>query len=70
MNSSALCRAQEALHLRRAEESSLSNVKSVALSAAAAWGAEAALAEQREKRHGRTAPAANAMEDDAERAEA
>jgi hypothetical protein len=50
-SSSAFCRAQEDLHTKRAAESNLANVKTVALAAAAAWGAEALLAEQREKRH-------------------
>lgn len=48
--SSAFCRAQQANHSRRAEESSLSNVRAVATKAAAAWGIEAIAAERREER--------------------
>ena len=50
-SSSAFCRTQEALHTRRAAESALTNVRSIALTAAAAWRAEGVLAEQRERRH-------------------
>lgn len=50
-SSSAFCRAQVELHTKRAAESNLANVKAVATAAATAWRAEAALAEQREKRH-------------------
>jgi hypothetical protein len=50
-SSSAFCRTQEALHTKRAAESALTNVRSIAMTAAAAWRAEGLLAEQREKRH-------------------
>ena len=50
-NSSAFCRAQEAHHRQRAADTELANVKSVATSAATAWGIEAISAERREERH-------------------
>jgi hypothetical protein len=50
-SSSAFCRTQEAIHTKRAAESMLANVKTIAMTAAAAWRAEGVLAEQREKRH-------------------
>lgn len=50
-HSSAFCRAQAALQAQRATETILTNVRSIATAAAAAWRAEALLAEQREKRH-------------------
>lgn len=49
-NSSSFCRTREALETKRAEETSLDNVKSIAMKAAQAWGIEAAAAEQREDR--------------------
>ena len=58
--SSALCRAQESLHRRRAADTSLENVKSVSISAAAAWAKEALAAESREARQLRSHAAANA----------
>ncbi len=48
--SSALCRAQEGLHLRKAADTALENVRLVATNAAAAWGKEAVAAECREAR--------------------
>jgi hypothetical protein len=48
--SSALCRSQESLHLRRAANTQLDNVRAVAVDAAAAWGKEAVAAERREGR--------------------
>ena len=45
-----LCRSQEALHLVRASDASLENVRMIATVAAAAWGQEALLAEAREGR--------------------
>lgn len=48
--SSALCRAQESLHLRRATDTQLDNVRLVATEAAAAWAKEAVAAERREGR--------------------
>ena len=50
-NSSAFCRTQQASHTLRASESLLANVRSIAISAAAAWGVEAQSAERREERH-------------------
>lgn len=52
--SSALCRTQEALQRNRATNTPLPNVRAIAERAAAAWGAEARLAEKREQRHERT----------------
>jgi hypothetical protein len=48
--SSTLCRAQEARQLALASSSSLDNVRRVANAAAAAWGKEGKIAEQREGR--------------------
>jgi len=48
--SADLCRVQEALQRRRAENAPLGNVQTIALKAAAAWGAEALVAEGREER--------------------
>lgn len=48
--SSALCRAQEDLHLRKAADTTLENVRRVATNAAAAWAKEAVAAETREAR--------------------
>lgn len=53
--SSNLCRTQEALHRSRATLTTLVNVRSIADEAAKAWGKEALLAEQRERRQVRTA---------------
>ena len=62
MNLSAtLCRAQEELQIRRAEEAKLDNVREVALSAAAAWGEEAEMAEKREARMARVQAEARAI---------
>jgi hypothetical protein len=46
--SSVLCRTQEALQLERAANASLDNVRVLAMTAATAWGREAALAERME----------------------
>jgi len=48
--SANLCRIQEAFQRRRAENSPLGNVRTIAQKAAAAWGAEALYAEGREQR--------------------
>ena len=48
--SADLCRSQEALHISRASEASLENVRMIASVAAAAWGHEALFAEAREGR--------------------
>lgn len=58
--SSALCRAQESLHRRRAADTTLENVRSVSISAAAAWAKEAQAAESREARQLRVQAVANA----------
>lgn len=58
--SSALCRAQESLHRRRAAGTTLENVRSVSISAAAAWAKEALAAESREARQLRVQAVANA----------
>lgn len=47
--SSILCRTQEALQLERAANASLDNVRVLAMTAATAWGREAALAERIEQ---------------------
>lgn len=52
--SSTLCRTQEAFHRARADSATLVNVRTVAESAAAAWGHEALAAEKREARGART----------------
>jgi len=49
-HSSIFCRTQEALQNSRAAETNLSNVRSIAMAAAAAWRAEAEQAERREAR--------------------
>lgn len=59
-SSSAFCRAQAELHTKRAAESNLDNVKKISTAAAAAWTAEAVLAEHREKRHEKRDAPANA----------
>lgn len=53
--SAALCRTQQALQLDRAAAATLGNVRSIAERAAAAWGAEADLADSRERRHAKAA---------------
>jgi hypothetical protein len=58
--SSALCRAQESLHRRRAAGTTLENVRSVSIGAAAAWAKEALAAESREARQVRVRAVANA----------
>lgn len=62
--SSALCRTQEALHRRRAADTSLANVRLVSNDAAAAWAKEATAAEVREARQLRVR--ASASDDGAE----
>jgi len=54
--SSTFCRAQEAQQNKRAADSMLANVKTIALGAAAAWRVEAIAAERREDRRGRATP--------------
>jgi len=46
-----LCRAQQAFQLDRAAGATLGNVRSIAERAAAAWGVEADLADDRERRY-------------------
>jgi hypothetical protein len=46
----AFCRQQEAAQRLRAASEPLANVRQIALTAAAAWGAEALWAERREKK--------------------
>lgn len=48
--SADLCRAQEVLHLARAADAPLANVRTVSERAAAVWGVEALAAEAREGR--------------------
>jgi len=67
--SSTLCRAQEMFHRKRAADATLINVRTVAEKAAAAWGAEAILAEKRQDRQQqasafRASGAANLSEED------
>lgn len=52
--SSTLCRAQEEFHRARAVSATLENVRSLAETAATAWGQEAVAAERREARSLRT----------------
>ena len=52
--SASLCRAQEAHHRDRAAETSLENVRVIAINAALAWGQEARSAERREARSSRS----------------
>ncbi len=47
---STICRAQESLHLAKAADAFLPNVRDIAIQAAQAWAKEAAAAEQREER--------------------
>ncbi len=47
---SLFCRTQQALHHERAATAPLANIRAIAKTAAAAWGREATLAEQRERR--------------------
>ncbi len=58
--SSTLCRAQEAIQRDRSANAELANVRILAGKAAAAWGKEAAFAEQRERRKNIPALAAKA----------
>lgn len=46
-----LCRTQEAFHRARAEAATLTNVRGLALSSAAAWAKEGDDAEKRDRRH-------------------
>lgn len=48
--SAGLCRIQEAFQRRRAETAPLGNVRTIAEKAAAAWAAEAVLAQERDRR--------------------
>jgi hypothetical protein len=48
--STTLCRVQESLQRERATGATLANVRQIAQLAANAWGAEALLAEKRERR--------------------
>jgi hypothetical protein len=50
-NSSSFCRSQEAIQIKRAAETALSNVRTIATKAAEVWRLEAVAAEQREDRH-------------------
>lgn len=59
--SSTLCRAQEEFHRARAAETTLDNVRSIAESAAAAWGHEALAAERREARSLKTRATADLL---------
>ena len=60
--SSVLCRTQEALQLERAANASRDNVRVLAMTAATAWGREAALAERVEQnRRASHAKAANSQ---------
>ena len=58
--SSILCRAQQDLHLRRAADTTLENVRLISTGAAAAWAKEALAAESREARQLRARDVANA----------
>ena len=57
-NSSSFCRSQEAIQNKRADETALVNVKTIALKAAEMWRQEADAAEHREERHRKRAVAA------------
>lgn len=61
--SAAFCRTQEAFHRDRAAGTTLENVRTVAVRAAAAWNREASLADQLEnkRRAGGTLPAAGSL---------
>lgn len=61
--SATLCRSQQALQLNRAASATLDNVRSIAERAAAAWGVEAGLAEDRERRHEKTLRVREAREE-------
>jgi hypothetical protein len=50
-NSSSFCRSQEAIQIKRAAETALNNVRTIATKAAEVWRLEAVAAEQREDRH-------------------
>lgn len=63
--SAALCRAQQALQLSRAAAATLGNVRSIAEKAAAAWGVEARLADDRERRQAKTIRLRHAKEQSA-----
>ena len=66
--SSTLCRTQEEFHRERAASTTLENVRTIATSAAAAWGLEAVAAEKREARGAKTRATAALLA--AEKAEA
>ena len=59
-NSSSFCRSQEAIQNKRADETALVNVKTIALKAAEMWRQEADAAEHREERHRKRTVAAQA----------
>jgi hypothetical protein len=59
-NSSSFCRSQEAIQTKRADETALVNVKTIALKAAEMWRQEADAAEHREERHRKRSVAAQA----------
>ncbi|UZK64695.1 hypothetical protein [Sphingomonas sp. M1-B02] len=59
---STFCRAQEALQLNRATESTLDNPRRVANLAAAAWAKEALAADKREQRQARNRDAAAGLQ--------
>lgn len=49
----AMCRAQEARQLKHAADAPLTNVRNIAVLAAAAWAKEALAAQRREERRAR-----------------
>jgi len=67
-NSSAFCRAQEALQRNRADAAELGNVRMIAASAAAAWAREAVVALRREAKidHEDGLPAAASLSEEDE----
>lgn len=68
--SSALCYAQEAHHQKRAADTALANVRSIAIGAATAWRLEGVAAEKREARQLRTREfASNALAEQGREAE-
>lgn len=60
--SADLCRSQQAFQLGRAAQASLVYVRTIAEKAAAAWGIEAGLADERERRQAKTAGIRQARE--------
>jgi hypothetical protein len=61
-NSSSFCRSQEAIQNKRADETALVNVKTIARKAAEMWRLEADAAEHREERHRKRAATAQTNE--------